>query len=326
MPHASRHHGQGNKTGSLLLAGALFAVFMTAGATAGFSQSADTSQLLGRINQLENQIQTLSRAVYRGKDLSAADAAALSDSGAGSAAVANFEVRLSQIETHQRNLTGQLERINHDLQQIKAQLEKTTADNEQRFQQLERGGNAGGSAAGAGAAAGTAVLSGDLYAQDVTTQVSGEGVRTSGNAGEQTIGTLSSSGNRASDPASILYDTAFSDIREAKYPAAEDKFKRFMAMYPSHTLAPNAQYWLGETYYVRGNYQQAARTFAQGYQDYPKGAKAPDSLLKLGLSLAQLGKKEDACLSFAQLKKEFPGDQSPAVRRAEQEAKRLGCK
>lgn len=319
MAHAPRHNGKRHKTGLLLAAGALFAVLMTAEATAGFSQSnADTGQLMGRINQLENQIQTLSRAVYRGKAPSPAEASAFAGA-ADSGALANIEVRLSQLETQQRQLTGQLERMNHDIQQMKTRLDRTLADNDQRFQQLERGGTRAGSAAGS---TGGATVTGDLYAQDVTAQVT-QGARSSGNSAERTLGTV---GGSRSDPANILYDNAFSDIREAKYDAAEDKFKRFMAMYPSHALAANAQYWLAETYYVRGNYQQAARMFAQGYQDYPKGSKAPDSLLKLGLSLAQLGKKEDACLSLAQLKKEYPGDQSPVIRRADQESKRLGCK
>ncbi|HRJ66698.1 MAG TPA: tol-pal system protein YbgF [Alphaproteobacteria bacterium] len=316
MAHASRQRGK-NKTGLLLFAGALFAVFMTAEATAGFSQSADTSQLMGRINQLENQIQTLSRTVYRGKTPSASEAAAFSGGGADSSAVANLEVRLSQLESQQRTLTGQLERMNHDVQQMKTRLDRALADNDMRFQQLERGGVKTGAAS---------ATDNTLYAQDVTAQVTG--ARTSGNSPAGTLGSVSnaSTTSRASDPASILYDTAFSDIREAKYEAAEDKFKRFMAMYPSHALAANAQYWLAETYYVRGNYAQAARSFAQGYQDYPKGAKAPDSLLKLALSLSQIGKKEDACLSFAQLKKEYGSEQTPVVRRAEQEAKRIGCK
>jgi len=319
VAHASRHNSKRHKTGLLLAAGALFAVLMTAEATAGFSQNnADTGQLMGRINQLENQIQTLSRAVYRGKAPSPAEAAAFSGA-ADSGALANIEVRLSQLETQQRQLTGQLERMNHDIQQMKTRLDRTLSDNDQRLQQLERGGARSGGVTGS---AGGATVTGDLYAQDVTAQVK-QGARTSGNSTERSLGTV---GGSRSDPANILYDNAFSDIREAKYEAAEDKFKRFMAMYPSHALAANAQYWLAETYYVRGNYQQAARMFAQGYQDYPKGSKAPDSLLKLGLSLAQLGKKEDACLSLAQLKKEYPGDQSPVIRRADQETKRLGCK
>lgn len=303
----------GNK-GLLLTAAALAAFLLITPAKAGFTQNADTAQLMGRINQLENQIQTLSRAVYRGK-MSEADAAALSGGGVDSGAFASLEVRLSDIESKQRNMVGQIEQLSHEVRQMKSQLEKTLQDNEMRFQQMERSGNSGTSSYNSGA-----TMQGELYADEAP-------ATTSGNSNSRNLGSYSSSGgNSNTDPANRLYESAFADIRSSKYEAAEDKFTRFMSMYPSHTLAANAQYWLAETHYVRGNYAQAARMFAQGYQDYPKGAKAGDSLLKLGLSLAQLGKKEDACLSYLQLKKEFPGVQSTVVRRADQEIKRLGCK
>ncbi|HEX2752493.1 MAG TPA: tol-pal system protein YbgF [Alphaproteobacteria bacterium] len=290
------------KAGLLLTAAALAGFLLVTPATAGFAQNADTAQLLGRINQLENQIQTLSRTVYRGK-AGAADAAAMAGQPVDTGAIASIDVRLSDLENKQRNMVGQLEQLSHDVRQMKAQLEKTLQDNEVRFQQMEqRGGLSGGSNSGT-------TMQGKLYADDTSA------------AAATSLG-----GNPNTDPANRLYDSAFSDIRESKYESAAGKLNRFMSMYPSHALAPNAQYWLAETYYVRGEYAQAARMFAQGYQDYPKGPKAGDSLLKLGLSLAQLGKKEDACLSYLQLKKEFPGVQSTVTRRADQEIKRLGCK
>jgi len=295
------------KAGLLLTAAALAGFLLVTPATAAFSQNADTSQLLARINQLENQIQTLSRAVYRGK-AGPADAAAMAGQPVDTGAFASLEVRISDLENKQRNMVGQLEQLSHEVRQMKTQLEKTLQDNEMRFQQMEQRNRApatGGSHAGAAGA----TMEGNLYADDVPSSAGG------------TLG-----GNPNTDPANRLYDSAFADIRESRYEAAAGKLTRFMSIYPSHNLAPNAQYWLAETYYVRGDYAQAARMFAQGYQDYPKGPKAGDSLLKLGLSLAQLGKKEDACLSYRQLKKEFPGVQSTVTRRADQEIKRLGCK
>ena len=61
--------------------------------------------------------------------------------------------------------------------------------------------------------------------------------------------------------------------------------RSFVERYPKDPLAGNAQYWLGETFYVRKDYSNAATAFAQGYEKYPKGAKASDDLLKLGMSL-----------------------------------------
>ncbi len=94
---------------------------------------------------------------------------------------------------------------------------------------------------------------------------------------------------------------------------------------PEHRLASNATYWLGETYYVRNQYDDAARVFAQSYQKYPGGSKTPDSLLKLALSLSGLGKKQEACIALAQLKTEFPGGSSAVLQRADKEMTDLGC-
>ena len=72
----------------------------------------------------------------------------------------------------------------------------------------------------------------------------------------------------------------------------------FIQQFPNDQLAGNAQYWLGETYYVRKRYNDAATAFAFGYQKYPKSGKGADDLLKLGMSLGSLGQKQDACSAF----------------------------
>ena len=82
--------------------------------------------------------------------------------------------------------------------------------------------------------------------------------------------------------------------------------RNFIQAHPDHELSGNAQYWLGETYYVRKNYEDAVVAYLEGYQKYPKNQKAPDNLLKLGMSLANLGKKQEACATFTQLRQKFP--------------------
>jgi tol-pal system protein YbgF len=102
------------------------------------------------------------------------------------------------------------------------------------------------------------------------------------------------------------YDFAFGLLRQANYDNAELALQEFVKRYPKEKLASNARYWLGETYYVRAAYVQAAEVFLEGYQADPKGPKAPDSLLKLGMSLAGLDKKSDACAAFDKVSKDFP--------------------
>jgi tol-pal system protein YbgF len=121
------------------------------------------------------------------------------------------------------------------------------------------------------------------------------------------------------------YQYAWGLLRAQDYPGAEAALRSFIAKHPKHTLAGNAQYWLGETYYVRKDYRQAAVAFAEGYQTYPNSAKAPDNLLKLGLALAQIGEKADACEAFAQLGRQFPTAPQSLKERATRERQRLAC-
>ncbi|MGA7259788.1 MAG: tol-pal system protein YbgF [Stellaceae bacterium] len=128
-----------------------------------------------------------------------------------------------------------------------------------------------------------------------------------------------------SSSASEQYNAAFGLLKQAEYPAAEEALKSFVAQHPKDPLAGSAQYWLGETYYARGRYAEAASAFAEGYKNYPKGTKAPDDLLKLGMSLARANQKQNACIAFAQLDHDFPSQGSSIKEHSVAEKKRLGC-
>ncbi|MEJ0067645.1 MAG: tetratricopeptide repeat protein [Pseudomonadota bacterium] len=71
------------------------------------------------------------------------------------------------------------------------------------------------------------------------------------------------------------YDYAFDLLKRAEYAQAEQALRQFVTAYPSDPLAGNAQYWLGETYYVRNNYSEAAAQFLKGYQTYPRVRRRP---------------------------------------------------
>ncbi|MDE1151761.1 MAG: tol-pal system protein YbgF [Micavibrio sp.] len=314
-----------NRTGLLLTAGALL-LFSVAPARAGFAQNMDTSQLMARINQLETQVQTLSRSVYKGGG-APVSAPAFDDNGsnggsADASGIASYDARISAIEDQQRKLTGQVEQMNYDIQQMKDKLGKALSDNDMRFQQLENGKGAGATGASSGSSYNNSSTGDDMSTGSYSPDSSSVTASTPGRG--KVLGTLSSAGGKTASP-QAMYDDAFNDIRDAKYDSAATKFQAFMTQYPKDPLAANAQYWLAETFYVRQDYKQSAKLFAQDYQQFPQGAKAPAALLKLGLSLGKLGKKDDACLSYAQLKKEFPGDQTPEIKRATSEMKQLGC-
>jgi len=126
-------------------------------------------------------------------------------------------------------------------------------------------------------------------------------------------------------PPQAQYEHAFKLLRERDYAKAEKAMKAFVDAHPKHKLAGNAKYWLGETYYVRGEYNQAAVVFAEGFRSYPDSRKAPDNLLKLGITLAKIDKVDKACRLFSELQKRFPDAAQNIRHRAERERERLGC-
>jgi tol-pal system protein YbgF len=125
--------------------------------------------------------------------------------------------------------------------------------------------------------------------------------------------------------AQTLYQQGYGALLQKDYAGAEDTFRQLVETYPDDPLAGDAQYWIGETYFVRGQYKKAADAFLNGYKKYKSGQKAPDSLLKLGMSLAELGQKDAACSTFNELKTKYPeapphiGDEAKAWR------KKTGC-
>ena len=121
-----------------------------------------------------------------------------------------------------------------------------------------------------------------------------------------------------------LIDRASSDLRSRRYAAAESGFKSFLTKYPSDKMASNAQFMLGETYYVQKNYRRAAQTFLKGYRKYPNGRKAGATLLKLGMSLGKLGQKPQSCAAFEAVTSKYKKSTGVA-RKAKKEMQRARC-
>ena len=123
-----------------------------------------------------------------------------------------------------------------------------------------------------------------------------------------------------------IYQRAYNLLSKGNYEAAEVAFIKFIKDFSDHSLTSNAYYWLGETFYVRKNYIQAAQNFAAGYKKFPKGSKASAQLLKLGISLYALNKNKEACSTFAKLNKEFSDLSLSISSRVNTFKEKLDCK
>lgn len=128
-----------------------------------------------------------------------------------------------------------------------------------------------------------------------------------------------------SSDAQSLYEQGYGSMLQHDYGGAETAFRQLTASHPNDPLAGSAQYWIGESYYVRGQYKSAADAFLKGYKKYKASDKAPDTLLKLGMSLAELGQKDAACSTFSELTKKYPQAPDHILDQAKGERKKAGC-
>lgn len=301
-----------------------------------YAQSSTDQALIDQVKRLQRELSTLQLYVYRGeKPPDSAISEIYGSGGVDKTQAARIDLRLSQIESEMRGLTGQIEEQSFRIDRMGKRLDKLVADVDARLRNLEQrtGGRPvasstelGGSQGGEPGTLGTvsedavsAVRSGDQVQPG--SAVSSTGVVASGTTGQSGQNAYALAGTTAEDQ----YSHAFSLLSQANYDQAEQALQAFLNEHPNHRLAGNAKYWLGETHYVRGHYQDAAVAFAEGYQTYPNSTKAPDNLLKLGKSLSALGETNDACGTYGELLRRFPNAAPTILKQADQERRRLAC-
>ena len=210
------------------------------------------------------------------------------------------EDRFNQLQQSITLLTGQIEQLQYRNQQLQQQLEKMQADYEYRLDQMEKGKGGGPRPGGAQAAAPAAPTP----------------------AAPTPAAPPPAAANAPGDQ---MYHDAMKKLQDGDNAGAERGFKAFLQSQPKHALAGNAQYWLGESYYARRDYQNAMTAFAEGYKTYKTSPKGPDNLLKLGITLAVLGRKADACQVFAKFSQDYPRATDLQKRRVDQERQKNGC-
>ena len=84
-------------------------------------------------------------------------------------------------------------------------------------------------------------------------------------------------------------------------------------------------YYLGESYYVRGGYADAADAYITSMKRDPRGVKAPDAMVRLAGALRELGKTSESCATLASLPRQYPNASPTVTSKAQLEAARAGC-
>jgi tol-pal system protein YbgF len=178
--------------------------------------------------------------------------------------------RIDVLEAQMREMRGTIEELQNSNEQLRKQQRDLYADLDRRLKAQGSGGGALLPPAGSGAAAGA-------------------------------VGPPAGADDQAA------YNRAFDALKASDYNGAITQFREFLRQYPKSALADNAQYWLGEGYYVTRDYDNAIAAFRAVGEQYPQSRKAPDALLKTGYAQFELRHMADARASLSQVVQRYPG-------------------
>jgi tol-pal system protein YbgF len=106
------------------------------------------------------------------------------------------------------------------------------------------------------------------------------------------------------------YSDAYKHIQAKDFSSAETALKSMLKSFPTGEHAPNAEYWLGELYLVRGDLDLAQVQFENVYQQYPTHQKAADALLKMGYVQHAKGQWKNSSELLSKVKLRFPNTTS----------------
>jgi len=289
----------------------------------------DTELILQELQILQKDIKTLEKAVYSqpGTGMSSSGQASNSNDDV----LTQHLLKLSDLEEQFKILTNSFEEVSFKLDKLSSRITKVQADNQLRFQELERSGLDQGTST---VSSGIIKLPGSGEAQDLggvsdSDIASLEQVQKTQSV--ESVGTVVT--ETAQRTEKILPETspeeqykfAISFLKVGDYETAEFALREFVDVNSNHDLAGNAQFWYGETFRIRQLYQDAASAYLDGYQKYPKSKKAPRNLLELGVMMVQLGEKTQGCKMILGVKKQYPTASQSVIQRAEYNRKKFGC-
>ena len=302
---------------------------------------ADNHNIYETLENIQNDLKTLERAVYSGS----IEIKTTNEENSNIELDANSEdvltrhlLKLSEVENQFRQLTNKFEEINFKLDKLSNRLSKIQADNQIRFQDIETAMSSGGTT--------TKITSkpkvetdqilpgtsqpqdlGSISYKDTTTSETSQQIQS-----VDTTATVITETFQAEEkilPQDLSpkkqYEFATSFLKVGDYSTAERAFREFVLSNRDHELAGSAQYWYAETFRIRQLYTDAASAYLEGYQKYPKGNKAPINLLKLGVPLVQIGEKDQGCLMITGVKKQYPKANQSVLQKAKYEEKKFEC-
>ncbi|HYT03740.1 MAG TPA: tol-pal system protein YbgF [Gemmatimonadales bacterium] len=118
-----------------------------------------------------------------------------------------------------------------------------------------------------------------------------------------------------------MFDLSLQQFRRGSLATARVGFREFLRVFPTHDRAPDALFYVGETF-AGENADSAAAVYQQVVKTYPNSSRAPAALYKLGLLAEQRGDKAAARTYYARVVAGYP--RSDEANLARDKLQRLG--
>lgn len=218
----------------------------------------------------------------------------------------NIQQRLNALEDEISRLTGQIERLEHAVRTHNDNAKKKLEDLEYRIIELEGGDP-------------SILFQNDGSSDQGSLAPSGGTSVAAAPSGGQSLGVLTT----PATPGGGDFQSGVAAAQAGRYGEAISVLGAFVSANPDSPLAGDANYWMGESYFAQGQYQNAANRYLDAASLYPTSAKAPESLVRLGVSLNLMGKRDVACSTFREVRVQYPGTTAEGM--AASEAQRAGC-
>ncbi|MCP4202061.1 MAG: tol-pal system protein YbgF [bacterium] len=113
--------------------------------------------------------------------------------------------------------------------------------------------------------------------------------------------------------AQALYDRGYTLFHRGRFVDSETAFQQFLRRYSATVLGDNAQFWIAEARYARGDLNGALAAYRETATRFPDGNKVPDARLKIGDCLRDLGDTEAARTSYRAVVQDFPSSAAAAI-------------
>jgi tol-pal system protein YbgF len=217
--------------------------------------------------------------------------------------------RIEQLQSEVQGLRNTVEQQQFEIEGLKRSARERQIELDSRISRLEGGNAAAPPAGGAQFSAPTPIPApstapGGLVAEPVFENMPTPEPAPAGAAFDE-IPAPAPAAAPAGDEKS-MYDEAFGALRDGRYAESARLFRAFLDAHPNGELAPNALYWLGESYYVTQNFQIALDTFDELLQRFPQSPKAQDALLKVGYCHYELKQWPEAERALNEVVRRYP--------------------